>query len=508
MKARHVRRVAVVGGGWAGLAAAVEAVAQGCDVTVFEASRHWGGRARRLELPIGKTEHVADDPLGDQRGSRITVDNGQHILIGAYTATLQLMARVGVKLGEVLHATPLGLPFPDGSGLTCPTWARRWPAPLDTLATIAKARGWTWADRWAFLKAAVRWRIQHFQCSPSLTVEALCAHLPRRVMDDLIDPLCVAALNTPTHQASAEVFLRVLRDALLGAGHGDWRSADLLLPRHDLGRLLPDPAVKWLTERGAHMHLGTRVAGLEPASEGWTIRCTPPPAMADTALEERFDDVVLTCPPRAAASALGTLRHTPAWTEALQAWCDQAQAFEYQAIGTVYALTAGASWSQPHPMLALRNGPAQFVFDRGQLGGPSGLLAFVASAWHGTVQDLEREVRQQAQQQLGLTDLNIVGTVVEKQATFACTPGLRRPGMNPVPRLWAAGDAIDGPYPATLEGAVRSGQDAIRALMAQPLKGCAQPPSKPGARPAVRNAPPNPGSGETVPSNHGLGGPS
>ena len=82
------------------------------------------------------------------------------------------------------------------------------------------------------------------------------------------------------------------------------------------------------------------------------------------------------------------------------------------------------------------------------------------------MQDLETQVRQQAQQQLGLTDLNILGTVVEKQATFACTPGLRRPGLNLASGLWAGGDAIEGPYPATLEGAVRSGQAAVRALAA------------------------------------------
>ncbi len=503
-----MRRVAVVGGGWAGLAAAVEAVTQGCEVTVFEASRHWGGRARRLALPLSKTEPHTNARLGESPDSHITVDNGQHILIGAYTATLSMMARVGVQLDEALHATPLALPFPDGSGLACPTWAQRWPAPLDTLATIAQARGWTWADRWAFVKTAARWRLQGFQCNPSLTVSALCNNLPRRVVDDLIDPLCVAALNTPADQASAQVFLRVLRDALLGQGHAPWRSADLLLPRRDLGQLLPDAAVAWLKERGAQLHSGARVTGLEPMDGRWALHGTLPSARTGAAPETWFDDVVLACPPRPAAALLTTLRHTPAWTAALQDWCDQAQAFEYEAIGTVYAMTPGAPWSSPHPMLALRGGPAQFVFDRGQLGGPDGLVAFVASAWNGTVQDLETQVRQQAQQQLGLTDLAVVGTVVEKQATFACTPGLRRPGMNPAPRLWTAGDAIDGPYPATLEGAVRSGQDAVRALVAHPLTRCAQPPSKPHAHPAGRNAPPNPGSGETAPSDPGPGAPS
>ena len=72
----------------------------------------------------------------------------------------------------------------------------------------------------------------------------------------------------------------------------------------------------------------------------------------------------------------------------------------------------------------------------------------------------------QAADQLGLRDLQPVQTVVEKRATFACTPGLLRPPMAIAPGLWAAGDYIDGPYPATLEGAVRSGLAAARLACA------------------------------------------
>jgi hypothetical protein len=117
-------------------------------------------------------------------------------------------------------------------------------------------------------------------------------------------------------------------------------------------------------------------------------------------------------------------------------------------------------------MLALRNtpqNPAQFVFDRGQLGGPAGLLAFVVSASDGAREALQATVLAQAATQLavlGLPDLQAVQTVVEKQATFACTPALVRPPQAIAPGLLAAGDYVQGPYPATLEGAIRSGWDA------------------------------------------------
>ena len=114
-------------------------------------------------------------------------------------------------------------------------------------------------------------------------------------------------------------------------------------------------------------------------------------------------------------------------------------------------------------MLALRNtptAPAQFVFDRGQLSGPQGLLAFVVSASDKGREALQIAVMQQAYDQLtplGVPMLQPIQTVVEKQATFACTPALKRPSMHIAPGLMAAGDYVDGPYPATLEGAVRSG---------------------------------------------------
>ena len=80
--------------------------------------------------------------------------------------------------------------------------------------------------------------------------------------------------------------------------------------------------------------------------------------------------------------------------------------------------------------------------------------------------DIERQVLAQACAQLGLASLQPLRTVVEKRATFACTPGLQRPDAAIAPGLWAAGDYVAGPYPATLEGAVCSGQQAAEGLQA------------------------------------------
>jgi predicted NAD/FAD-dependent oxidoreductase len=101
------------------------------------------------------------------------------------------------------------------------------------------------------------------------------------------------------------------------------------------------------------------------------------------------------------------------------------------------------------------------------LGGPAGLLAFVVSASPLDRQQVQADVLAQASSQLGLHDLEVVQTVIERRATFACTPKLLRPPMQVLAgddRLLACGDYVQGPYPATLEGAVRSGLAAGQAL--------------------------------------------
>ncbi|HYP71600.1 MAG TPA: FAD-dependent oxidoreductase, partial [Variovorax sp.] len=329
--------------------------------------------------------------------------------------------------------------FSDGGGLAMP----RLPAPLDLLAGILGARGWTLRDKASLLSTAMAWRGAGFRCDAHRTVAELCAGLTQRVVQELIEPLCVSALNTPVAQSSGQVFLRVLHDALFSERGG----ADLLLPRVDLGRLLPDAAGDWLTRQGAQLHLGRRVQALQSAADGWQVD------------GEQFDQVVLAGPAWEAARLVrGADIDAPAWVAA-------AEGLRYEAIATVYS--QGAARPLPAPMVALRNGPqspAQFVFDRGQLGGPQGLLAFVVSASTAEREELQRQVLDQAARQLGETGLRVVQTVVEKRATFACTPGLARPGAQIAPGLLACGDYVEGPYPATLEGAIRSGCEAALQL--------------------------------------------
>ncbi len=425
-------KIAVVGAGWAGCAAAVEATRLGHHVTVFEATRTAGGRARRVNLMPGDAV--------------LPLDNGQHILIGAYVETLKLMADLGIDIPASLLRMPLTLQLPDGSGLKLPDF----PAPFDALVGILTASGWSLADKFSLLKTAAIWKLRKFQCAADLSVAELCSGVAPRIMAKLIEPLCVSALNTPPDRASAQVFLRVMRDALL-SGNG---ASSLLLPRVDLSALMPNAALDWLRAKGAGIMLGIRVQSISPCGSGWALAGD---AHNHPQSPENFDRVLLACPPTDA------IRLVECCSLPCEAWLKRARGLKHEAIATVYALAPDTRLAQP--MLALRSSsqqPAQFVFDRGQLGGPAGLLAFVVSASVGNSATVTRQVLAQAAEQLGLRDLQALQTIVERRATFACSPGLQRPGLHIAPGLLACGDYVDGPYPATLEGAVRSGLAAAR----------------------------------------------
>jgi hydroxysqualene dehydroxylase len=423
-------RLAVVGGGWAGLATAVRAVEAGHEVAVFEMAMHWGGRARSVEV--------------DGR----MLDNGQHILIGAYARTLALLQTVGADAERLMHRQPLELRYPDGRGLRMPAA----PAWLGFGWAVARCVGWSWRDRLALLAASMRWLAQGFDCAPATTVQALGRGLPAAVRELLIDPLCVAALNTPASDASGRVFLRVLRDALFG-GRG---SADLLLPRRPLGEFLPEPAVAWLAARGARLHVGRRVAALVRPSTGvgWQVD------------GEAFDAVVLACSaPEAARLAKP---HAVDWAEL-------AAGMAYAPIVTVYLQSPGTELACA--MTALLEGPdapAQFVFDHGALGGHAGSFAFVVSGagpWvarglEATGEAVLRQATRDFPPGTWSTPPRLFKVLAEKRATFRCTPDLSRPPTCVAPDLVAAGDHVQGPYPATLEGAVRSAELALAALRA------------------------------------------
>lgn len=418
--------VAVVGGGWAGCTAALTLAEAGVSVTLFEASRTLGGRARAVEVA----------------GRRL--DNGQHVLLGAYEQTLRLINRLHpAATPDGLLRLPLTLDQPPDFSLACP----RLPAPLHLLAGLLGAEGLNWREK----LAAARWAhalLRGTDTPHQLTVSQLTHAQPEKLRRLLWHPLCVSALNTPAEVASAKVFRDVIRAAFGGRNH----QSDLLLPRRDLTALLPTPAVARLVELGGEVRMACRVTTLDASINAVTLGTRDEASV--------FSHVILAVAPQ----------HLPALATQVPGLASlhrEMATFRYLPIATGY-VQFDPAFRLNKPLLAMADGPAQFVFDRGQSHGQAGLLAFVASAAANLSPDWldQAEARLQRIARPGLAHWR--KCIVEKQATYACVPNLARPAVRTAhPRIFLAGDYTAGPYPATLESATLSGVQSAGALLEQ-----------------------------------------
>jgi squalene-associated FAD-dependent desaturase len=423
-------KLAVIGAGWAGLAAAVRGAQAGHAVTVFEAAAMPGGRAR------------SDDGAVD------ALDNGQHILLGGYARTLGLMRDVGVDVEAVLARRPLAVTWPDGSGLALPA------GPFAAARGLVGARGFSARDKLSLLATVARWRSAGYRCDASQTVAALLQRTAPRVRERLLEPLCIAALNTPPAQASAEVLLAVLQDSLFGAPG----ASDLLLPQVPLAQLLPLPAMAWLRSRGIPVLLRRRIQALRREGGHWIVE-----ADRDT-LAQRFDGVVLATTATEAARLVQPIE---------PAWAASAGALQHEPIVTVRLHAPPRPW--PAEMLALPSDddrrPAQFAFRLGAQAAAFDRVSLVVSAagtWleRGAPAVAEAAVAQY-REAFAIAPgerVDCVAVRADRRATFRCTAGLRRPPADIAEGLAAAGDYVRSRYPATLEAAVMAGEAACERV--------------------------------------------
>lgn len=427
--------VIVVGGGWAGLAAAVELSAAGVPVHLLESAPQLGGRART----------ISSDGLA--------VDNGQHLLIGAYRATLRLLRRIGVDTDAALLREPLRLAVERDSRrleLAAPPL----PAPLHLAWALWRAEGLHAGERRAALAFCLRaWR-QNFAVAPDISVAALLQGQPDGLLQALWEPLCLATLNTPLHQASAQVFLRVLHDAFTQRRH----DADLLHPHHHLGQLLPEPARRYIERHGGQVSTRCRLTALQFDGSRAAV-------VTNNGVLPAAAIVVATAPWHAAPLLAA---HAP-----LRALAQQLRALGSAPITTVY-LSYPADITLGRAMLGFAQGLLQWLVDRGVVCGQHGLMAAVISG-PGPHMALDRDTL--AEQVADAIARHFppwprphnIRVVREKRATFLCDvdSNARRPAnATPQTGLWLAGDYTDTGYPATLEGAVRSGVQCARRIIA------------------------------------------
>jgi len=436
-----VMRPVVVGAGWSGLACAISLVQRGHRPLVLDAAPHAGGRARSFTHALG--------------GAPAELDNGQHLLLGGYRATLDLMQTVGVDCASAFARSPFALTYPDGWRLA----AANLPAPLHLAAALVGARGPTLAERWSL----TRWSLRHARTSwrhqgPDSPAAALFSGEPAGLVRRLWRPLCLAALNVELEDASAHILLNVLRDSL-GARAGD---SALLVPRVGLSRLFPEAAIAWLRAHGAEVQLHSTVTALELGNAG-----------AGHALQVRGErvttgSIVLALPADRAADLL------TGQSAALDPALRMLRAVRFAPIATVY-LRYAAGTRLVRPVMTLQDDPrlghhGQWAFDRGALDPAMDGIVSVVISGAGPYRALDRDALGQAvalqlRRALGLPAPLAPFAITEKHATIVPAPGLRRPAAAlPVAGLYLAGDAADSPYPSTIEGSVRAGMAAAAAI--------------------------------------------
>ena len=434
-----LKHVVVIGGGMAGMAAASSLAERNIKVTLLEAAAHLGGRARSVAI-----EH---------NSQVIQLDNGQHIALGAYRETLKLLATIGVQEKDAFLRTPLNLELRNGRQTAFKLSTDSYfPAPINQLIGFLSCQGLQMHERIAFIRFMLRLKKANYQLNHD---EPLAEFLQQNqqssnVIAFLWEPLCLAALNTPIKVASSKVFLNVLKDTFKSK-----HNSDFLLPRLDLSQLFSQPIARYVAANQGKVILNQRVKSITPSKNGFKI----------TAKEKSFEasHVIIAMSPVRLRNVIGDLPK-------LNFIAEQTDSYDYQPIYTIY-LQYERDATLPKPMLGLTGGVSQWVFDRGVLCGQSGLMAVIISAQGKHQQYTQDTLALRVAQELRDAFPHLAKplwhkVIAEKRATFSCNVNLPRPAhVTPYPGLYLAGDYTYADYPATIEGAVRSGINAANYII-------------------------------------------
>jgi len=453
--------VAVVGGGLAGITAAIALAETGARVTLLESRPRLGGATSSFS-----------------RGG-LTVDNGQHVFLRCCTAYRGLLARLGmtgaVTLQDRFDVTVLR---PGGRARLRRTAL---PGPLHMGLALAGYRHLSYAERLLVVPAALA-MTRLDPASPELDGQRLgdwlAAHgqseHARRALWDLFT---VSALNVPGDDANLALAATVVKTALLSARD----AADIGVPAVPLGDLHGQAAASLLGRLGARVRLGAKAAAVEalPAG-GFQIRlASRGTAGSNGGAVIRADGAVLAVPPDAAAGLLPPAAGPTGPAAERSAAPGGPGPGQWLQIASSPIVNVHVVYDRRVtrlPFAAAVASPVQWVFDRT---GPSGLgegqyLAISLSAADAYADVPAARLREEFLPALAelfpaAAQARVVDCFVtrERRATMRQVPGLGRlrPGAaTAVPGLVLAGAWTDTGWPDTMEGAVRSGLNATREL--------------------------------------------
>lgn len=431
----------VMGAGWAGLTAAHDLSQAGLEVTVIEKGPAVGGRARSF----------TDSSSGQ------VLDNGQHILLTSYVETLSLLRDCNISPKLYVPDT-LSLVFRGSQNraihFDCPNIA----APLAMVWGLIGMKGVSLPQKLLALLGPIFGA--PFSFGRDRSVESLLdiwgqSETLRHIF---WRPLVTGTLNTPTHEASARLFLQVLWQGFLKHPF----SSRYAFPAAGLSEIFPDPIRKVLEKRG--VRILTRCPIKKIAWEGPNIKSL---ITRDKTFEA--DLYVSTLPWHILTPLLESQKAGHDWSQSFSKLLPSA-------IVTVYLNYDQQVLNEPYA--GLLDQPFDWAFDRGPIFGlESGPVALVKSAADELVSKKVSDIRKSAlavmeavfPRSRGLKPTNI-SVFKEPHATFRAQPGvhhLRPKATGPIENLFLGGAWTQTGLPSTLEGAVRSGRMAARAALQQ-----------------------------------------
>lgn len=431
----------IIGGGWAGLSAALT-LAPHQEVLVLERAPELGGRARSITF----------------QGE--TLDNGQHLLLGAYQTCLDLIKETGCHPDSVLARQPLVWtqikPDSDNSKTTTHCHLEM-PASANScqrLQSLMRAQGLNWRHKLRLLQQGIKGVRSH----SGTVANALAggSQHAKEAYQLFYEPMCLAAMSTDATIASQQVFSNVLREAFL-AGN---QHLDYLFPKVGLSDVFPNPCRARLEQLGSNVQTRTGVTALEYSDS----KITAVILLDGQRLEaEQF---ILATPPRETARLLASHPKTQALSKTIDA-------FQPAPITTVYLM-----YDRPvklaEPMLGLTGVTSEWCFDR-SFAGQAHILSVVVTGdiieQAATPAERTALVGQIASEVEPLIDpqaKRIASKLIrERFAAFCCDTAsdkLRVNNRTPLDNLWLAGDYTDTGLPSTIEGAMRSGVTAAKQV--------------------------------------------
>lgn len=430
--------VMVAGGGWAGLAAAIELTNNKIPVTLLESAKQLGGRARCV------------------RFNDYQVDNGPHIMIGAYSNMLYLTRLMKLKESDLFIRRPLRLYLRSlETRKHFELRARRLPAPIHLLIGLLTCSGMQTREKWQAVRFMNNMQRHNFMLDKDISVLELLRNEKQsaHIIKSLWGPLCLATLNTPIEKSSAQVFIHVLQESFSESR----RNSDLLIPKTSLNSILPNPAFDFIERNGGRIELGQRVTEIHIQDEKIT-------GLSVSGRKINADHVILALPHFATQALIQP--HASFKTTA-----DKLAQLSTEPICTVY-LQYPPEIKMKLMMTGMLDSVSQWVFDR-RICGQKGLMAAIISA-DGNHMQMDNE----ALAQTVIDELAILQpdwpkpqktlVIREKRATFSCQPGTnqyRPESTTSTQGCWLAGDYTNTGLPATLEGAIRSGLECAHKII-------------------------------------------